>query len=168
MGSTPFGVTRLIFVTGGGTQSSSYCNPKTGGPHKGVCAEEYQKDVLPILLSEGRRLFKGTRWEGSWILQQDNASPHVDGTTRAFLGQEMRGRVLEWPAASPDLSWIENVWAWMEKELRRDCSHFKTAQQLRTALINVQKRIPKSHLENYVKSMRMRLERCIRANGGAI
>ena len=168
MGATSFGVTNLVFVTGGGTQVSAYRNPKTGSPHKGVCAEEYQKDVLPLLLKEGIRLFKGTRWADSWILQQDNARPHVDARTMAFLRQEMGGRLLEWPPASPDLSWIENLWAWMEKELRKRCSHFKTVQELRTALLDVHKRIPRAHLINCVRSMPGRLERCINVKGGAI
>jgi hypothetical protein len=113
-----------------------------------VCAKEYQQDVLPRLLSEGKRLFKGTRWANSWMLQQDNAPPHVGAGTKAFLEQHMRGRVLPWPPASPDLSWIENLWAWMDKEVRRDCSHFKTAEELRTALAKVHKRIPRDHLRN--------------------
>jgi hypothetical protein len=168
MGATSFGVTNLVFVTGGGTKVSAYSNPKTGSTHKGVCAEEYQKDVLPHLLKEGNMLFKGTRWADSWILQQDNARPHVDARTMAFLRQEMGGRLLEWPPASPDLSWIENLWAWMEKELRKHCSHLKTVQELRTALTDVHKRIPRAHLTHYVSSMPGRLKRCIDREGGAI
>jgi len=168
MGATSFGVTNLVFVTGGGTKVSAYSNPKTGSTHKGVCAEEYQKDVLPHLLKEGNMLFKGTRWADSWILQQDNARPHADARTMAFLRQEMGGRLLEWPPASPDLSWIENLWAWMEKELRKHCSHFKTVQELRTALTDVHKRIPRAHLTHYVSSMPGRLKRCIDREGGAI
>lgn len=85
MGATQFGVTKLVFVTGGGTKVSAYRDPKTGWPHKGVCAEEYQKDVLPALLREGNMLFKGTRWADSWILQQDNARPtQMQGQGHSF------------------------------------------------------------------------------------
>lgn len=58
MGATAFGVTKPIFVTGGGTKASAYTNPKTGTHHTGVCAKEYQNDVLPRLLSEGKRLLR--------------------------------------------------------------------------------------------------------------
>ena len=125
-------------------------------------------EVLPILLQEGNRLFKGTRWAQSWILQQDNASPHVDAGTLGFLGQEMPDRLLYWLSASPDLSWIENLWAWMEKELRKQSSHFKTAEELRTALLDVHKRIPRAHLAHYGKSMPGRLLRCIDMQGKMI
>ena len=124
--------------------------------------------MLPILLQEGKRLFKGTRWAQSWILQQDNARPHVDAGTLGLLEQEMPGRLLHWPSASPDLSWIENLWAWMEKELRKQSPHFKTAEELRSALLDVHKRIPHVHLVNYVKGMRRRLLRCIDMQGGMI
>ena len=168
MGATAFGVTSFVFVTGGGTKLSTYWNPKAKSVYRGVCAEEYQKEVLPILLQEGKRLFKGTRWAHSWILQQDNARPHVDAGTLGLLEQEMPGRLLHWPSASPDLSWIENLWAWMEKELRKQSSHFKTAEELRSALLDVHKRIPHVHLVNYVKGMRRRLLRCIDMQGGMI
>lgn len=168
MGATAFGVTQLVFVTGGGTKASSYWNPKAKSIYKGVCAEEYQKEVLPILLREGHRLFKGSQWAHDWILQQDNASPHVDAGTMGFLEQKMPARVLEWPAASPDLSWIESLWAWMEKELRKQQSHFRTAEELRKALLEVHKRIPDAHLVNYVKGMRARLLRCIDMQGETI
>jgi len=62
MGATAFGVTGLVFVTGGGTKLSPYWNPKAKSVYRGVCAEEYQKEVLPILLQDSNRLFKGTRW----------------------------------------------------------------------------------------------------------
>jgi hypothetical protein len=56
----------------------------------------------------------------------------------------------------------------MENELRKQSSHFKTAQELRTALLDVHKRIPHGHLVNYVKGMRRRLLRCIDMQGGMI
>jgi transposase len=42
MGVNMFGSTRLIFVTGGGSQSSSYKDPRSNQSYKGVCAKEYQ------------------------------------------------------------------------------------------------------------------------------
>jgi len=77
----------------------------------------------------------------------------------------MRYRLLKWPAASPDLSWIENLWSWIEKEFRKQSSNFKTAEELRTALLDVHKRIPHAHFAHYVESMPGRLLRCIAKEG---
>jgi hypothetical protein len=124
--------------------------------------------VLPIFLEDGDELFKGTRWADSWLSQQDIARPHVDSGTKAYLEGRMRDRVLTWPAASPDLSWMENVWAWMEREVRKRQNEMNTAAQLRAVLEEVRQSIPSSHLVNYVKSMRGRLKRCIDNEGGPI
>ena len=168
MGVSLTGATRLIFVTGGGSQSSPYKDPKCNQLYKGVCAKEYQEIVLPSLLKDGDEMFKGTRWAANWLFQQDNARPHIDAGTKAYLDVRMRDRVLAWPAASPDLSWIENVWAWMEREVRKRQKQINTAAQLRGALEEVRQSIPSSHLVNYVKSMRGRLKRCIDNEGGPI
>jgi transposase len=168
MGVSLHGMTRIIYVTGGGSQSSPYKDPKSNQFYKGVCAKEYQDVVVPILLEDGDELFKGTRWADSWLFQQDNARPHVDAGTKAYLEGRMRDRVLTWPAASPDLSWIENVWAWMEREVRKRQNQISTAAQLRAVLEEVRQSIPRSHLVNYVKSMRGRLKRCIENEGGPI
>ena len=78
LGVTKYGVTRVIFVTGGGSQRSGYINPRTGLPHTGVSAAEYQERVLPELIREGNRIFSAHgKGASEWQFQQDNARPHV-------------------------------------------------------------------------------------------
>ena len=43
------------------------------------------------------------------LFQQDNAPPHVSGKTRMWLSQR-NVKLLTWPAQSPDISPIENIW----------------------------------------------------------
>lgn len=116
LGVAKFGVTAPIFVTGGGSQKSEHINPKTGNAFSGVGAAEYQRDVLPKLIRGGNMLFANSaHWATEWILQQDNARPHTAASTKALLQELMPNRVeQEWPPMSPDLSWIENMWAWIE------------------------------------------------------
>ena len=51
------------------------------------------------------------------VFQQDNAPVHKSEVVRNFLAQE-QWEVLDWPAYSPDLNPIENIWAIFKKSLR--------------------------------------------------
>ena len=66
------------------------------------------------------------------IFQQDNAPAHKSRTALTKL-EELDIDVLEWPARSPDLSPIENVWRTLKFRLRKRPRPQKTAN-LRTAL----------------------------------
>ena len=173
LGVCQHGVTRLIFVTGGGSQKSGHIdpsNPRTDKAFVGVSAVEYQKDVLPKLIQDGNVLFAAnSRWGSEWILQQDNARPHVAASTTELLQELLPGRVeLEWPAMSPDLSWIEKIWAWAEQQLATFYSHVQTIAQLKAALNQIFSKVPHKMLQNYVRGMRKRLRKMVAHDGGQI
>ncbi len=66
-----------------------------------------------------------SRWR---VFQQDNAKPHAAITT-AWL-RSRRVRVLNWPACSPDLSPIENIWCLIKWKIGQ--SRPRTLQQQET------------------------------------
>ena len=169
-GATKDGLTPPIVATGGGSQLSKHINPKTGSLYTGVSALEYQHDILPKLIHEGTKIFAASgRWGAEWILQQDNARPHTAATTKLALHQMMPSRVvLDWPAMSPDLSWIESIWAWAERQLHTSYHHVKTIDELKAALTHIFKTAPKDLLQNHVRGMPKRLQKTIAANGGPI
>ena len=170
LGVTKYGITKLIFVTGGGSQQSDYLNPKTGQPYNGVSATEYQKQVLPELIREGNRIFSmHGKGASEWKFQQDNARPHVAKGTKALLEQLMPNQAVhDWPACSPDLSWIENVWSWAEQQVNKRYPVLNTVDELKTALADVFSSIPSEMLKAHVRGMRGRLEAVIEQSGGQI
>ncbi len=88
-------------------------------------AERYIKVLEQHMLPSRRRVF-----------QQDNAKPYTAAITTAWL-QSRRVRVLNWPACSPDLSPIENIW-------RRP----RTLQQLETNIRQEWEQIPNQNSRN--------------------
>ncbi len=68
-------------------------------------AERYIKVLEQHMLPSRRRVF-----------QEDNAKPHPASITTAWL-RSRRVRVLNWPACSPDLSPIENIWHIIKRKI---------------------------------------------------
>ncbi len=83
-----------------------------------VNAERYIKVLEQHMLPSRRRVF-----------QQDNAKPHTAAITAAWL-RSRRVRVLNWPACSPDLSPIENIWSIIKLKIHQ--RRPQTLQQLET------------------------------------
>jgi transposase len=110
------------------------------------------------------------------VFQQDNASPHTAKRMQEWLqiaGQEHGFRIMRWPANSPDLNPIENLWAILKIELHRrypDTKYLKgSINTIRTVLKERLQKvwwdINEEVLNQLLESMPHRVHEVIKAGG---
>ncbi len=94
-----------------------------------------------------------------------HAQPHVSSICTQFLEAE-NIPVLAWPAYSPDMSPIENVWDAMDRHIRQCVPVPANIQQLRTAIEEECTNIPQPTINNLINSMRRTCVALREANSG--
>jgi hypothetical protein len=132
-GITKWGITKPHVVTGTTGMKSTFTNKK-GQPAKNITTYEYKVVVDKTLLPEGRRMFSA-QGISSWVLQQDNDPTHKKASQAAVgeWNKKNPGATVKvipfWPPNSPDLSPIENVWAYVQQKVdKAGCQNFKDSR----------------------------------------
>lgn len=121
-------------------------------------AKVFQRILDNELRPSAKKLFK----RKPYIFQQDNDSKHKAKTTIEFL--EMYDiDVMPWPAQSPDLNPIENLWSILD--VRCKARKPTTVQALVEVLRQAWESLEVGVLENLVASMPQRLNAVIEAKG---
>ncbi len=123
-------------------------------------AERYIKVLEQHILPSKLRLFQGR----PCVFQQDNAKPHTVAITTAWL-RSRRVRVLNWPACSPALSPIENIWRIIKLKIRQ--RRPQTIQQLETNIRQERDQIPTPELPKPITSMPRRHQTVLKRRGDA-
>ena len=72
-------------------------------------------------------------------------------------------KVIDWPPYSPDLNPIENIWAFMKKQL--EGKRFATINQLKNKLYDIWESFDEGMVERYTMSIYNRIKACIESNG---
>ena len=101
------------------------------------------------------------------ILQQDNAPAHKSRATMAWF-RKHHFDVMEWPARSPDLNPIENVWDILFRRIHARQNPPDSIQTLSNALREEWDAIPQPTIRGIIRSMGRRCRMCCEARGGHI
>jgi len=127
----------------------------------GIMDKDMYLDILENAMLPSADMIYGRE---EWLLQQDNDSKHTAHVVRDWMAHN-EIPVMPWPAQSPDLNPIENLWSILDASGKnRKCN---TADQLFTILRDTWNTLDKSLLEGLVNSMHDRCEAVIMAKGGA-
>lgn len=128
----------------------------------GVNGQRYREEILP-LLNEIRCNFIIENDGEELIFMQDNASIHKAHATIELLNQMGLIRI-DWPANSPDLNPIENLWSMLKDRIGK---HFpKTREEVITAVQQEWDSLKDFDMATFVSSIKERCQAVIDAEGG--
>ncbi len=100
-----------------------------------ITAPEYQDILEHFMLPSADQLFE----DADFIFQQDLAPAHTAKNTKSWLNDHGVG-VLDWPANSPDLNPIENIWGIVKRKKRN--KRPKNADELKATVKETWDSIP--------------------------
>ncbi|GFT48167.1 transposable element Tc3 transposase [Trichonephila clavipes] len=124
-----------------------------------------QRYIDEVLLPHVR-LFRGAVGD-KFVFMDDNATCHRTLAVQDCLDSEGIQRLV-WPARSPDLNPIENVWDALGRQVDGRNYPPTNKNTLIRALTEEWDKLPQQLLDNVVQSMVRRVECCITLHGGHI
>jgi len=114
-----------------------------------------EEHFLPFWLHPDRNVY---------YFQQDNARIHTSASSQQWF-DENAIPVMDWPACSPDLNPMENLWGIITRKVYEAGKHFGSIQDLRSAIIREWEAISDSVLRNLANSMSNRIGQLILRHG---
>jgi DDE superfamily endonuclease len=101
----------------------------------------------------------------SLIFQHDNAPIHTAKKVKSWI-QAKGITVMDWPAQSPDINPMENLWSVLKQNVQKTGP--KNLQELRDSIEKEWSLIGHNYLWTLIKSMPERMKRIIEAHGRSI
>lgn len=106
------------------------------------------------------------RYGQEYVFQQDNASIHVSKAMKQFF-IDKNIDLLPWPARSPDLNIIENVWAELCRYIY-DGKPINSLLELRNRIQEASVHINTEYIQKLYASFNTRVSDCLKAGGNII
>lgn len=100
----------------------------------------------------------------NYYFQQNNAPAHTSEYTTKRI-EELKIPMIEWPAKSPDLNIIENIWAIISRDLYHNKDGYYSISELKEAIQKAYDGLSQEIIKNLYDSIPGRLESVI-ANQG--
>jgi len=142
-GMIGIGVKKMVILPKGAIDAAKY---------KLHCLQRVVVPTVEKLRAEGRVV----------TFMQDNARPHTAHANLNYLGSKLV-KLLMWPARSPDLNPIENLWAWLQRKVSDRGP--RDEEELRQFVTAEWEAIPQSLIDEYVRSFQRRLAEVRRRKG---
>lgn len=161
-GISVHGKTPLFYVSGTTGVKKKYMNSKGTKKLNGVGGEEFKELLLEQLAPAAQQLFDQAG-AGKTTLLLDNAPGHTAAGVQKAIRDNNISVVPNWPANSPDLNPIENIWGMMKLEVYR--KQYNTFDEFKAAVEAAWQRIPVTTLQNCMRSMPRRIAKVIKLKG---
>ena len=135
--------------------------------HDTLNGKRYLEILEEVLLKYYPKLRGTSTRAGGLLFQQDGAKPHVANSVQKWF-KEQKIYTLEWPPSSPDLSPIENLWAFLQDELYKKNDVLKDAEDVWRETQKIWYNELNTYVDNLYKSMPNRMIEVIKHKGNRI
>ena len=118
---------------------------------------------LKLLNDEFLPFYKQLR-RRNLTFQQDNARPHTAKDTIAWF-ESKKIKVMQWPARSPDLNIIENLWSTLSRIVYANGKQFNNISELKSAVLDACDQLRPNDITTLYDSLSNRMYETILKSG---